>query len=296
MAFCAACGLELRDSANFCPKCGTPSRWTPESSEAESTVIEYSFNKTAMTLIEEVGDSWAKEILHQRKFAEEFLNDESLGMIFPAFSPPNESGESGHYGNSWFNCIFSRKFIALYSENGGPLLNGKLGFKKSTGNPWALIFPVDQFSSLKLLRGVWQISDSRGEQQADFWYLVLDQKAKIAPLLDADWWPLDLTMYPDRKTFKYGWNSEKTGCPRALYLSSQRAIRPEQGDFVWHIGLTFEETGDPNIREKHARGLVSSIEHYPNFSFSPNESIVSRSVFVPENRPGGFSFGVTWTD
>jgi hypothetical protein len=172
--------------------------------------------------------------------------------------------------------------------------NKVVGFKKSSGNAWGIIFPISELSSVQLNKGVWTMNFSNGNvQEAEFWYLVIKLKNSVMPSGSSGWWPLDLSKYPDRKSFKYGYNAEMNPCPKALGQQKERSIYPDAGQGTWYVGLLFDDNCDFKARRNQAHALAKEIAHYPNFKIDESAVITSNThiqLAGPKTTSQGFAF------
>lgn len=293
MAFCEQCGAEASMEAKFCGNCGK--QIGGKSIEDLASEVEI-FKKrvSCREILSSPNLRLAREGLERRKYFNELLQEDAVGGLLAGANPPNAEGEMGHYGNGVFNLLLTKNYIALFNENGGPVLNGKLGFKASTGNEWGLIFPISELRSVQLQKGVWTMSFSDGYvQEAEFWYLVIEPKAPIPGDDKNAFSPHDLVEFPNRNSFKFGWNFEKNRCPHAIWTQYFRAINPDKGDGYWYIALALEESGDFKKRRVLASALASEISHYPEFQVDETSVITSRThhiVGTANKGPQGFAF------
>jgi len=293
MKFCEQCGTEFAIEAKFCGKCGSPSG-SKSLVELAGEVTIFQERSFCRQILSGADKNKSYSALSMRKHFENLLSEEAIGGPLLGVTPPNSKGEIGHFGNGFFDVLLTQNYIAISSENGGPGMNGYVGFKKSSGNEWGVIFPISEMESVRLNKCMWKMSFSDGYiQEAEYWYLVIEPRIKTQPSGSSGFWPLDLAAYPDRGSFKFGFNSEKSHCPRSLWQSKDRTISPDSGDGVWYIGLPLEESGEFSTRKVLATALAKEISHYPNFGVDESVVISSNTnhlVAGPENGAQGFSF------
>lgn len=293
MKFCEQCGTELSADARFCSICGAPTG-KKSLSELADEVTTFQTRSSCRRIFSGSDKSKASSALSVRKYYDSLLSEEAIGGPLLGVTPPNSKGEIGHFGNGFFDVLFTQNYIAISSESGGPTSNAVVGFKKNSGNQWGVIFPISEMASVRLNKCIWKMSFSDGYiQEAEYWYLVIEPRIKTRPSGSSGFWPLDLAAYPDRGSFKFGFSFENNQCPRALWQTKDRLISSDSGDGVWYIGLPLEESGEFSRRRVLANALAKEISHYPNFKI--NESVVitsntNHSVAGPTNRTQGFSF------
>ena len=293
MSFCEQCGTELSAEAKFCSKCGT--------AIGKQTVAvladEISTFKNRVSCRKALGGAdKSKEYaaLSIRPNFDDLLREEAIGGTLLGLTPPNSKGEIGHFGNGLMDVILTQNHIAITSKHGGPGDNKVVGFKKSSGNAWGIIFPISELSSVQLNKSIWKMNFSNGNvQEAEYWYLVIKLKNPVMPSGSSGWWPLDLSKYPDRKSFKYGFNAEMNPCPKALGQHKERSIYPDAGQGTWYVGLIFDDNCDFSARRSLAKALAREIQHYPNFKIDESVVITSNThhqLAGPKTTSQGFAF------
>ena len=293
MNFCEQCGNVLSAEAKFCSKCGTATG----GQRAAALVEEVSTFKNRISCQKAIGGadkSKEYDALSIRPHFYDLLREEAIGGALLGITPPNSKGEIGHFGNGLMNVVLTQNHIAIASKHGGPSDNKVVGFKKSSGNAWGVIFPISELSSVQLNKGVWTMNFSNGNvQEAEFWYLVIKLKNPVMPTGSSGWWPLDLSKYPDRKSFKYGYNAEMNPCPKALGQQRERSIYPDAGQGTWYVGLLFDDNCDFKARRTQAHALAKEIAHYPNFKIDESAVITSNThiqLAGPKTTSQGFAF------
>lgn len=292
MNYCQQCGNQFSVDAKYCGKCGVASG-SKTLDELANEVTSFQEKSYCRQILSDAKRSKSREALSQRKYFDSLLGEQAFGGPIKGVTPPNSKGELGHYGNGFMDVLLTQNFIAISSENGGPALNGYLGFKKSTGNNWGVIFPVTELTSVTLNKCMWKMNFSDGtSQEASYYYLVIKPKTLTRPPGSSGFWPLDFEALADRDSFKFNLKMSNSSCPNSLWLSEYRTISPELGSGVYYVGLPFEEYGNSNSKSILACALSKEIQHYPNFELKEQEVIFSNTHHLlvgPKSTAGGFS-------
>ncbi len=293
MPFCTKCGDELGADFAFCPKCGaaTSNQAVDTFAEDDSIFKNKVSCRVALGTAEKSKEYSALSI---RPYFLDLLKEDALGGILLGVTPPSNKGEVGHFGNGLMDVLLTQNFIAIASKHGGPGDNKVVGFKKSSGNAWGIIFPISELSSVTLNKCKWTMNFSNGNvQETEYWYLVIKLKNPVMPTGSSGWWPLDLSAHPDRKSFRYGYNAEMNPCPKALWQPKERSIYPDAGQGTWYIGLPFDDNCDFSARKKLVTALGRQISHYPNFKIEESTVITSNThhqLVGPKTTSQGFAF------
>jgi hypothetical protein len=208
---------------------------------------------------------WAIEMFQRRTTGEEFLNDMAVANL-TGITRMNSSGE---YQTFW--CIIGEKSIGLFNNHGSQLYKEK---------GWAVSFPLSILSNVRLVPGQTTLTYSNGDSYvADYWILN---------------WPISHTK---------PWPEMEENSTLGFWARSNNPIDPHL-DLIslskkdplyerWIVLLTFEESGDPQLRNKYADALAKQISHLPGFK-KDDAALITQSVHlkIPQTRQSGgwFSF------
>jgi hypothetical protein len=295
MPFCTKCGVEIGADFAFCPKCGAATSNQAASAFPEEVSI-FTNRVPCREILSEADKSNEYSALSIRPYFNDLLKEDTIGGNLLGITPPNNKGEVGHFGNGLMDVLLTQNFIAIASKHGSPRDNRVYGWKKSSGYPWGIIFPISELSSVTLNKCSWKMNFSNGNvQETEYWYLVIKLKNQVMPSGSSGWWPLDLSAYPDRKSFKYGFNAELNPCPKALWQPKERSLYPDAGDGAWYIGMPFDDNCDFPARKKLATALGKEISHYPNFRIEESAVITSNThhqLVGATARTQGFAFSM----
>jgi len=277
MSFCTKCGDELGADFAFCSSCGAAT----SNQAADTFVEEDSIFKNRVPCRKALGEADKRNeysALSIRPYFNDLLSEDAIGGTLLGVTPPNNKGEVGHFGNGLMDVLLTQNFIAIASKHGSPRDNRVYGWKKSSGYPWGIIFPISELSSVKLNKCSWKMNFSNGNvQEAEYWYLVIKLKNPVIPSGSSGWWPLDLSAYPDRESFMSGFNTLQNPCPKALWQPKERSIYPDSGEGTWYVGMPFDDNCDFSARKKLATALAREISHYPNFKIEESTVITSNT-------------------
>ena len=181
MSFCEQCGTELSAKTKFCSKCGTATGKQTVAAFADEVSI-FKNRVYCRKVLGEADKSKEYAALSIRRHFDDLLREEAIGGTLLGVTPPNSKGEIGHFGNGFMDVLLTQNFIAIASKHGGPSDNKVVGFKKSSGNAWGIIFPISELSSVQLNKCIWTMNFSNGNvQEAEYWYLVIKLKNPVMP-------------------------------------------------------------------------------------------------------------------
>lgn len=244
MPFCTKCGTDMSADFSFCSKCGQPS-----AEVAQNKKVDDFTSRTPVRELLKKSAPWAIALFERRTTGASFLDDTAIANLMGM----TRMNSQGNHHTFW--CIIGEESIGLFNDHGSLLAKEK---------GWAVSFPLKNLRNVRLVPGRTNLSYSNGESYvADYWILN---------------WPISVSKpWPELEERSEVGFWKKVNEPIDPHLDVWCNSKNDPLYEKWVVVLPFEESGDPELRNRYAESLAQQIGHFPDFHKADGE-LISQSI------------------